>query len=157
MLSIKTENKKPRKWTGRPRTSEELFVATLKRKQPMAYDEKKRACFYDKEVNGGCVIGMWLGKSVELEAVESVSACDLDDKYLPKKWVENKIPKDYLEGLQEIHDDRKCWENHVTGKLNQYGVVWSKLGIKKLSDLIKEYKLDIKIKDELTKTKKAVK
>lgn len=136
---------------------ENLVITSLNRKEPMAYSDEKKMCSYDKSVNGGCVIGVWLSKSVDVSEIENVSASDLPDECLPKSWRNNKVPRVILEDIQQIHDNTKCWENHKTAKLNRYGLVWNKVGIKMFSELCKTHALKINIKDEVMKSMNSIK
>lgn len=138
-------------------TTEKIFLDALNRKTPMAYDFGKKRCTYDKSINGGCVIGSLLPKTIDLEVIDNVSAFDLPDNCLPKKWIEDGVTRTFLEGLQQIHDDKKCWENHETAKTNKYGLVWNKFGIKQFSKLSKDHKLKVVMKDVIMKSMNSLK
>jgi hypothetical protein len=131
--------------TGLPETREELVQMLINRKQPQAVDSNE-SCTYSHNYNGGCAIGVALKKGIA-ELLESNSNSNIDfDKLIlkaPKRL--SSMGSDFLADLQVIHDVSNSWWDYKKAIIGSNGLVWSDEGVLRIKNLIKTYKLNIKI------------
>jgi hypothetical protein len=123
---------------------QELFDNTIK-----FFNTKNRShgggdsrCKYRGANNTACAIGREipdeLAKSLDRSFQNAVKADSVFDK-LPKRL--QRMGKDFLNAIQRLHDTSYCWDE--TG-LTPNGVIDAK-------NIAKDYKLNTKVLDTLTK------
>tara|TARA_R110002167_G_C12522887_1_gene638362 strand:+ start:157 stop:558 length:402 start_codon:yes stop_codon:yes gene_type:complete len=129
--------------TGLPETREELVQMLINRKQPQAVDSDDN-CTYSHSCSGGCAIGVALKKG-GAEFLESNSNLQFDELILKTPKRLSNMGLGFLGDLQMIHDVEFHWWDYKKATIGRNGLVWSNEGVFRIKELIKTYKLNIKL------------
>lgn len=131
--------------TGLPTTREEVLSILINRKTPQAINTNIDVCTYLHSFNGGCAIGQCLteAQAIKVEGDEgNISVHQaIQNKTLPERL--GKLGKGFLENVQSVHDGKTYWNDYLTAKTDEQGLVWNNSGREVINEIIKEYKLDL--------------